>query len=1126
MSLKTTAFFMALLALASVAEAQNAWAPVQNQLSRTHRPDNISEKDIASALHMRAVRNEKTGHVYHYLQQQVDGIPVHNAMMTVVVDPQGQVMHTNELFVYGIERMLGALSPAISAENALQRAASHLGLPVGTIRVLEPASGPSQKGKLSPADISFDPIPFSLVLEQTSSSAVTLTWELVIKTLDTKHWWQIRVNAITGEVTSKHDWITTCRWDGDRGHAHNATCDTERIGRNPLLTSAAYAPSPLLPGSSYRVFEEPKRSPYDGARTLVNTPWMMNPNASPFGWHDTNGAPGGEFTITRGNNVLASEDRDADNIPGFSPDGGAGLDFDFALDLTQQPVTYQAAAITNLFYWNNFLHDVLYAYGFDEQSGNFQENNYGNGGAGNDYVIADAQDGSGTNNANFGTPPDGQNPRMQMFEWTLAEAPFFEANGVNYAAVVAGFGAQQGFWTGELVQALDGSAQPTQVCNAVTNGAAVAGKIALIDRGTCNFTTKVLNAQNAGAIAVVMVQNVGDAPFSMGGADAAITIPAVMISLANGNTLKDLLTQGVVNITLSLPASVNRDSDLDNEIIAHEYGHGLSNRLTAGADNVSCLFNDEQMGEGWSDYLGLITTMTAADFAEESRGMANYSFGTGPNGGGIRPFPYSFDLSINPVTYNDIAGLSIPHGVGSVWCSMLWDMTWLLIDQHGYDDDIFNGTGGNNIAFQLVVEGLKLQPCSPGFVDGRDAILLADQILYGGANQCLIWEAFARRGLGANASQGSSSSTTDGTESYELGGPCNLGIEKDMVAAMDAGTSTLVTLTVSNNSAQLATNVVITDVIPAEVSYVAGSASCPVNVSGGTLTFNLGSLAVGEAVSCTYQIAAPATPFTVAQIYDTVEDGPSNYQATAGFGSFNFALSNVRSASPITSWYAPDPTVESDFYLTIPGITEITASTFLSFSHYYSVETNWDGCVLEVSTNGGASYTDAGALITQNGYTGTINANPASAISGRPAFTGATLGFITTVVDLSSFVGQTINFRFRMASDQIIGGEGWYIDDIFIGEELVNFTNTACVTSDQTGTFCASRTALITAPGTNPQGCFGDFNSDGAINIADFLILLADFGCAGTCSTDMNNDGQVNSGDMLVFLTVFSTTCP
>lgn len=61
------------------------------------------------------------------------------------------------------------------------------------------------------------------------------------------------------------------------------------------------------------------------------------------------------------------------------------------------------------------MHDVWYHYGFDDASGNFQFNNYGRGGSGSDEVMAEAQDGSGTNNANFATPPDGQNPRMQMY---------------------------------------------------------------------------------------------------------------------------------------------------------------------------------------------------------------------------------------------------------------------------------------------------------------------------------------------------------------------------------------------------------------------------------------------------------------------------------------------------------------------------------------------------------------------------------------------------------------------------------------------------------------------------------------------------------------------------------------
>jgi hypothetical protein len=63
----------------------------------------------------------------------------------------------------------------------------------------------------------------------------------------------------------------------------------------------------------------------------------------------------------------------------------------------------------------NWYHDFLYHLGFTEAAGNFQKSNFGKGGAENDYLFADAQDGSGTDNSNFGTPPDGSNPRMQMF---------------------------------------------------------------------------------------------------------------------------------------------------------------------------------------------------------------------------------------------------------------------------------------------------------------------------------------------------------------------------------------------------------------------------------------------------------------------------------------------------------------------------------------------------------------------------------------------------------------------------------------------------------------------------------------------------------------------------------------
>jgi hypothetical protein len=119
--------------------------------------------------------------------------------------------------------------------------------------------------------------------------------------------------------------------------------------------------------------------------------------------------------------------------------------------------------------------------------------------------------------------------------------------------------------TGNVVQALDAAdgAGPltTDACSPLTNAAAVAGNLALVDRGTCGFTVKVKNAQNAGATAVLVANNVaGGPPAGLGGADPTITIPSVLITLADANTLKANLASGV-NAKLLLDVSVRAGSD-------------------------------------------------------------------------------------------------------------------------------------------------------------------------------------------------------------------------------------------------------------------------------------------------------------------------------------------------------------------------------------------------------------------------------------------------------------------------------------------------------------------------------------------------------------------------------------
>ena len=130
----------------------------------------------------------------------------------------------------------------------------------------------------------------------------------------------------------------------------------------------------------------------------------------------------------------------------------------------------------------------------------------------------------------------------------------------NYTVGTADFGphVSAGGTTGTVVLAQDPSdangASTTDGCSPLTNAAAISGHIAMIDRGTCSFVTKVKNAQNAGAIGVIIVNVTTSGVIQMGGGDASINIPSLMISGTDGGTLKGQLGAGL-NATLLLDNS-------------------------------------------------------------------------------------------------------------------------------------------------------------------------------------------------------------------------------------------------------------------------------------------------------------------------------------------------------------------------------------------------------------------------------------------------------------------------------------------------------------------------------------------------------------------------------------------
>jgi hypothetical protein len=250
-----------------------------------------------------------------------------------------------------------------------------------------------------------------------------------------------------------------------------------------------------------------------------------------------------------------------------------------------------------------------------------------------------------------------------------------------------------------------------------------------------------------------------------GAVGAQVTIPSVMIGESNGNRLRAAIAAGTTNVTLEIVPVPNRDSDLDAGVIAHEYGHGISNRLIGGPTSIACLINGqvpdpnnpgatipigEQMGEGWSDFFALTMTAQPTDTANTPRGVGAYVSFQPEDGPGIRRYPYTRNMTVNPATYGDLPGEVAPHGVGAVWAAMVWDMYWNLVDAHGYEPDLLqSASGAGNVrALHYVNDGLVLTRCRPGFVDGRNAILEAEAADGNSDDACLIWRAFARRGLG------------------------------------------------------------------------------------------------------------------------------------------------------------------------------------------------------------------------------------------------------------------------------------------------------------------------------------------------------------------------------------------
>jgi hypothetical protein len=499
--------------------------------------------------------------------QTVNGIDVFNGQIKFTLSKNGEIIQVaTGAVVPGLNL---SSTPSLSAESAVKAASAAVGRPLTSTLTTIPRAD-NTIAFANPRGGTYSPITSELTVFPMNASSARLAYRILLE-VDQQNWYELLVDAQTGGLLFRHN----------------------------LYVHSGQA----------RVWSE---NPSVGSQSLVTFP---------DGWLPANG------TVTTGNNVDAYLDTDGndvpDNVTNSSMQNGRALSssqvFDFPFGdgtVALDPRLHQPAAVTHLFYFINIAHDYYYSLGFNEAAGNFQTDNLGKGGVGNDAVLAEAQNPLLVNDAAFSPTPEGTAPKIRMGLFTR-----------------------------------------------------------------------------------------------------------------NTSVLTDDL-----------------DSDYDGQVIIHEYGHGVSNRLVGAKTSTSCLqkIQSGAMGEGWSDYFSI------SYFNDPVEGRY---IGQNPISG-IRRYSYEG----YPLTYEDIGNSSIGyevHNDGEIWAGTLWDLRKSL---------------GQATTDQLAIDGLKSTPCNPSMTDARDAIISADQADNNGTNRKTIWTIFAKHGLGYSALgvDGTSATGTRYDAAYDL----------------------------------------------------------------------------------------------------------------------------------------------------------------------------------------------------------------------------------------------------------------------------------------------------------------------------------------------------------------------
>lgn len=443
-------------ALSGPAPGRNGVDVVRNFITANGDLYGLSSKDIGSLRFLGESVSRGNGMRMVRVEQTANGLPIFQSETRFILDSQGRVFRSTGLMIPSVKADPIEFESLISAEAALSIAASSVDIQADTDKISQTsanvdgtelelaANNPNIAGNVTSKLVYFPLAPGILVP----------AWSQVTFTNGSGDYYTL-VDASSGKLL----WRKNIR-------ANVSTHDARfRVYVQADGTTPADSPAPLSPSNAT---VGGNVQPAGISSTIVSMFTAMSATASPNGWIDD--CPGGVCTAaqtqTIGNNVHAYLDRvggagagganqpdtaassvlDGDGKPMGNPDtNGRNRDFlgttprDFETNYLPPPQggnpeagqtptgngnngtlpvdQFRRGMLTQLFYVSNWYHDKTFLLGFDEAAGNFQLTNFSGMGLGNDRVLAEGQDSSSTDNANFSTPPDGQSGRAQMFRF-------------------------------------------------------------------------------------------------------------------------------------------------------------------------------------------------------------------------------------------------------------------------------------------------------------------------------------------------------------------------------------------------------------------------------------------------------------------------------------------------------------------------------------------------------------------------------------------------------------------------------------------------------------------------------------------------------------------------------------